>query len=543
MGGDSVTFDYAAAPTLEQLADQPMNDLGNAMRLILTIGGRIDPDGGVNTDRCTLLFLLGLGWIGFNGRYWDREFGEELARKTAHRVARELGGQYELLVAKGAPGKEVMKFITNAGSAGQTSAMLRQAQSYLTVKIDAFDRDPMAINVMNGTVKMRWLPDAVEGERFEVVLAQHDPADRITRMAAASYEPGAAGPLFESTLRSSLPDVEERGAFHRMMGYASTGRSEEQAFFFNQGPGQDGKSTLLDACRETLGSYAVAAKPETFLEGPQMGGSGPQPDLIALAGDTRLAIVSEPARGSKLKEGLLKAWTSGSPISARDLQAKPINFRPVTKLVWEMNSFVVAKGDDDGIWRRIKPVLFRRKVPDDKVDRRLPEKLRAEADGILIWLIRGVGDWLERGLDWPASLKAVVDDYRKASSPFGDWLNERCLWGEAAQGARTLSGELYASYKDWCDAQGNDRPMSARAFGDALRDRQIALAGKDGQGRKYRGPIRLKTALELDQDTRAAEAAAGLDAPSGDQALPRVGDPEGGDAFPDLGEPEWEPEA
>jgi putative DNA primase/helicase len=536
-------FDYAAAPTLEQLADQPMNDLGNAMRLILTIGGRIESDGGVNTDRCTLLFLLGLGWIGFNGRFWDREFGEELARKTAHRVARELGGQFKLLVEKGATNKDVMKFITNAGSAGQTSAMLRQAQSYLTVKIDAFDQDPMAINVRNGTVKMRWRPEAPEGQRFEVVLAQHDPADRITRMAAAEWRPDAAAPLYLSTLRSSLPDEQERGAFHRMMGYSATGRSEEQAFFFNQGPGQDGKSTLLDACRETLGTYAVAAKPETFLEGPQMGGSGPQPDLIALAGDTRLAIVSEPPRGAKLKEGLLKAWTSGSPISARDLQAKPINFRPVTKLVWEMNSFVVAKGDDDGIWRRIKPVLFRKKVPDDKVDRRLPEKLRGEADGILAWLIEGVGAWLERGLDWPSSLKAVVDDYRKASSPFGDWLTERCVYGEAANGARTLSGDLHADYKEWCEAQGNDKPMSARAFGDALRDRQIALAGKDPKGRKFRGPIRLKTPLELDQDTRAAEAAAGRDAPPGDQELPRVGDPLGGDAFAHLDEPEWDPEA
>lgn len=538
-------FDFAAAPSLEALADQPLNDLGNAMRLILTIGGRIEADGQVDTDRCTLLFLLGLGWIGFNGRYWDREFGEELARKTAHRVARELGEQFKLIVSKGATAKDVMKFITGAGSAGQTSAMLRQAQSYLTVKIDAFDRDPMAINVRNGTVKMRWRPDAEGRERFQVELAPHDPADRITRMAEAAYTPGAEAPLFLATLRSSLPDERERAAFHRMMGYASTGRTEEQAFFFNQGPGQDGKSTLLDACREALGSYGVAAKPETFLEGPQMGGSGPLPDLIALAGDTRLAIVSEPPRGAKLKEGLLKAWTSGSPISARDLQAKPINFRPVTKLVWEMNSFVVAKGDDDGIWRRIKPVLFRRKVPDDKVDRQLPAKLRGEVDGILNWLIEGVGDWLATGLAWPDSLKAVVDDYRKASSPFGDWLSERCVWGDAAQGARTLSSELFASYKDWCEAQGNDRPMSARAFGDALRDRQIGLAGKDGQGRKYRGPVRLKTALELEQDRIAAEAAAagGAPAPSGDESLPRVGDPLGGGASAalddDLGEPDW----
>jgi putative DNA primase/helicase len=57
--------------------------------------------------------------------------------------------------------KEFFKFCNATGSAGKTSAMLRQAQSYLMVEIDAFDRDPLALNCLNGTVKMRW-----DGKRF-----------------------------------------------------------------------------------------------------------------------------------------------------------------------------------------------------------------------------------------------------------------------------------------------------------------------------------------------------------------------------------------
>ncbi len=34
--------------------------------------------------------------------------------------------------------------------------------------------------------------------------------------------------------------------------------------------------------------------------------------------------------------------------------------------------------------------------------------------------------------------------------------------------------------------------MSNRAFGDALRARQILFAGKDHLGRKFRGGVRLK---------------------------------------------------
>jgi putative DNA primase/helicase len=65
-----------------------------------------------------------------------------------------------------------------------------------------------------------------------------------------------------------------------------------------------------------------------------------------------------------------------------------------------MNSFVVARGDDDGIWRRLRPVLFRHQVPEPERDRLLPKKLEAEWPGILNWLIAGVGDWLAAGKAW-----------------------------------------------------------------------------------------------------------------------------------------------
>jgi putative DNA primase/helicase len=316
--------------------------------------------------------------------------------------------------------KDFFKFCNDAGSAGKTSAMLRQAQSYLMVEIDAFDRDPLALTCLNGTVKMRWTPgrgDASSGEapgRFDVRLEPHEPSDRITRCCSVAYDPAASAPTFMRVVGEALPDKGERAYTHQCLGYGITGCTHEQAFFFFQGKGRDGKSTILDACRETVGSYGLAASPDTFLEGGMRSGGDAAPDLIALSGDTRFAVLSEPKRGSKMNEGLLKAWTSGSPISARDLHAKPINFRPKAKLFWEMNAFVVARGDDDGIWRRLRAILFRRQVPEDQVDRLLPEKLEPERPGILNWLIAGVGDWLAAGkLEPPETLKKVVDEYRR----------------------------------------------------------------------------------------------------------------------------------
>ena len=510
---------FEAAPSAGDLAAFDPTDLGNAMRLIRLYGGEVDADTGeVDASTCRLLFLKGGGWIGFNGRHWDQKFGEDLARRAGHLVARKVRGLSVEMIANGLGAKDFWKFADRCGSSGATSSMLTQAQSYLTVEIDAFDRDPLALNCRNGTVKM-----SVFDGCFVVTLQPHDPADRITRMAAVDYDAKATAPLFERVLAESFPIdgpddpfAEERGYFHRCCGYGASGHIHEQAFFICQGRGRDGKSTLLDACREALGSYGETGDINTFLEGAQRAAGGPQPDLVKLAGDVRMCILSEPKRGAAWNEGLLKSWTSGSPITARDLNAKPFSFRPVPKLFVECNPFPKSRGDDDGIWRRIKPVLFRHQVPVERMDKLIPGQIRAgELAGVLNWLIAGVGDWLcggvhgKGGLREPPSLKRAVEDYRRSSSPFGDWLFERCVTGEP--NTRELVGTLYRNHKDWSEEQGFDKVMSVRAFGDALHDRQVLLAGKNGAGLKYRGPIRLKTEDERRRDVAAAELDAQAD--------------------------------
>jgi putative DNA primase/helicase len=197
----------------------------------------------------------------------------------------------------------------------------------------------------------------------------------------------------------------------------------------------------------------------------------------------------------------------------------------------ECNTLPVSRADDDGLYRRLHPVLFERQVPPSRIDKTLPRQLVAERPGILNWLIEGIGLWMSEGLKPPASVTKALDDYRKLSSPFGDWLNERCVWGDRARDPidptklqRTLVADLYGDFKEWAEGQGHDRPMSQRAFGDSLAQRQIHLAGKDGKGRKYRGPVRLKTpgelALDQARDEGLAPAAREAEEPVPDAEAP-----------------------
>ena len=500
-------FEYSSAPSPEDLAKFDLNHFGNAMRLIRVAGGAVNDDGEVDASRCQLLHVPGIGWVGYDKRrgLWDREQGEDLARRLAHRVAQTVRALATLWIDSGQRGtaRDVMKFVDGCGNTGGTSGMLAQAQPYLTVKIDAFDRDPWAINCTNGTLRLR---DKAGG--FSPHLTPHDPADRITRQAACAWLPdGPAPELFLRVVKRSLPTAEERGAFQRWLGYCCTGVIHEQAFALTQGKGNDGKSTILDACREAVGTYGAVGNILSFLDVGLASGTGPDPELVKLAGDVRLVILSEPQRGQKLHEGRLKAWTSGSPISARDLQAKPITFRPTGKLTFECNELPGVKGADDGIWRRVTTPIFRHQVPAAEVDKTLQARIReSELPGVLAWLVAGVGDWMARGLDPPASWTAVKDEYRKSSSPLAEWLTERCVFGDAAKGEEETSKALYDDYKAWSDDNGHEKPVAQRAFGDFLRGKQVFV--RKSHGTKIRTSIRFKTADERDRDEAAGPSAA-----------------------------------
>lgn len=491
---------FAEAPTAKELAYFDLSDYGNAMRLIRLVGGRIDGDL-VDTKDVRLLYVIGMGWTGFDGKCWNAKFGEVLSRRMAHAVGqkmREPEVRSFLIEKHGITVPDIRRFLDGLGQAGATSAMLKQAESYLTVEIDAFDADPMMLSCMNTTLR---LSQAKNGE-LKIDQRPHAPADRITRMIAVNYDKNAKAPAFRKVWTDSLDDPEIAGFFQRCCGYAFTGQVYEQAFFICQGKGRDGKSTLLDAQREMAGGYGGVGDIATFLEATTSGGSGASPDLIKLAGDVRFVVLSEPPRGAKFNEGRLKAWTSGSPITARQLREAPIDFRPKGKLFVECNALPVVRGDDDGIWRRANVIPFENQVPVEKVDKQLPQKLRGEFSGILNWVLEGVGDWLQVGLSPPPQIKRVLEDYRKESSPFGDWLMSRTVFGKQAEGNRTLSKDLHADFKAWAEEQGQDvkQIMSIKSFGTALTQRQIRPAGQSSKGLQYRGPIRLKTVAEMAED-------------------------------------------
>lgn len=477
-----------AAPGVNaaQLARLDRNDLGNGQRYAARAAGR--------------LLFVDKKPIGWTGAVWSGEDGQFIAERLAHETAAEIFNEaaaIESLVAlRNKAGDKtkaealakligpLRKHALNSGDLGRLNAMRNVAAPLLAARRDSFDVQPEALNCANGVLTWKFADGSFDVLDF--TLADHDPAARMTRITAVAYNPGATAPEWTRHLEKVLPDPDVRAYFQTVIGYLLTGYTREQCIFMLHGKGGDGKSTTMNVIRRMLGTYAVAADVKTFLEGGSRGGAEASPDMARLAGDVRLVSTGEPSRGSTLNEGLIKAFSGGAPIVTRELHGNPFEFTPRGKVVIEFNPRPRIRGDDDGIWRRIRIIPFPVQLKE-QADKSYENRLMTEVEGVLNWALEGLTRYLAEGLREPDAVRAAIDDYRRGSNPFGDWWSDRIV--EEA-GARTLAKDLFDDFTMWCEANGV-KAMTSTAFGRALGDRQIIVVGKDSKGRKYRGGVRL----------------------------------------------------
>ncbi|WP_310498296.1 phage/plasmid primase, P4 family [Sandarakinorhabdus sp.] len=499
LGSDMAVVDNGRLAWLEA------NDIGNAERLKARFGNR-------------LAWLPHVqSWAFYEGRYWSVEDGPRQAMLAAQVTVRAIADEIDAMKALAERSQDWPEWMTaallraristlaqwriKAGNSNRLSGLLMQATAMMTVADEAFDADPLAINCRNGTLRL-WREDGVP----VMQLFDHDPADRLTKMARVDWNPKAVAPSWERHLATCLPSGDVRAFFQQAMGYCATGLTDEQCVFLLQGKGGDGKSTSMLVIMHVLGSYALTAGVNTFLtSGKVKDGGGPSSDVARLSGDLRLVSAGEPKKDAMIDDSRVKQFTGSGEMTARHLHKAEINFKPRGKLVFECNGRPKISGDDDGIWRRIVLILWPHQF--DKSARVLgfEKQLMEEGPGVLAWLVRGIMAWMSAGkLVLPAEVESAVEEYRRSNSHFGNWLTDRTIKDEQAL---TPSKALYADYKDWCERNDIDERtmLTTTKFGLELGDRQF-LTKKNSKGNIERRGVRLRVAADVlgDDDAMAA---------------------------------------
>lgn len=490
-----------------RLAMRPMTDLGNAERFAERFGRRIR-------------YVDKMGWMAYDGRRFILDGAEALIGGWVHETVRaireearamrdsgrrDLGieGAIDDLVETKRDGTEVLlsdKLVTWAKaseSANRLSCIAGIARNLsrhgLTVQPEQLDRNPFLVNILNGTLELVTDPHAPQ-PWAELRLRPHDPADLITRLAPVEYDPDAACPVYDRFLARVQPGQDMRRFLHQWGGLSLTGDVSEQKLAFFHGKGANGKSTLVDTWATIAGDYAGTVPIETFLDqGRKRKGSDASPDLAALVG-VRMLRTSEPEKGSKLAEALIKLATGGEPMPVRRLNRDPFDLHPAFKMTVSGNHRPSISGVDDGIWRRVMLVPWDVQIPDTEKDRQLVAKMQREAPGILNRLLAGLIDWRLNGLVEPASVRGATADYREQSDPLGRFL-AACTRSETGQ--RVQSSKLYALFIAWAKATG-EREWSQVGFSKALTDRGFKRI--ESHGMRWLDLIATRTPEELEAD-------------------------------------------
>ncbi|BDM70565.1 hypothetical protein HEK616_40520 [Streptomyces nigrescens] len=425
-------------------------------------------------------YARGLGFLVWDGTIWTPD--SEAVREALHHMGAEL-----LASGDDSSRRLALKALTNRS----IDAVLKELPSVPGVPTRAvdFDADPELLSVKNGTVNLR------TGE-----LHPHRPEDLITRRLNVAYRPDAPADRWERFLAEVFPNHPEMPAFmRRLVGYGITGSTAEQCFVFMHGQGANGKSVFLDAVLHVFHGVTKSTEFSTFEQRTAVGQASPE--LASLRG-ARLVTASETEKYSRLAEALVKQLTGGDPVTARFLHSNPFTYVPSFLLMVAGNYKPAILSQDLGVWRRVKLIPFEATFRGAKADKTLPAALRAEAEGILAWAVRGAQEWYEGGLGEPTSVASATQDYRESEDRLAEFIAARLVQEE---GARVAPMALRRAYAEWAEDAGLSRKevLSGWALGVEMESRHFP---KDKRaGRWGFNNIRLMTDAERETANRLAE--------------------------------------
>ncbi|MGE3333636.1 MAG: phage/plasmid primase, P4 family [Rhodospirillaceae bacterium] len=449
-----------------RLAALEPNDFGNGMRLRARFGDR-------------LFYIAEVGWHGWTGTHWSREKGDVIARKLADDTHTLIFQEARALAEAGAWPKENpedfekrvgrhLALAVISGNVNKRNAMLESAASYLTRTVEETDPDPYLFNCANGTLDLmadtRPRKKKRDGEVDSVRFRKHDARDFITCLSPVDYDPKALCPKWRLFLDQVLPDKDVQLFMQQWAGLSLTGDTSAQSLVLEYGTGANGKSTMDDVIRYILGDYAKIIGFTSLLRDDKRRGAEASPDLARLRG-ARAAFASEPEHSVKFSEGLIKSLTGGEPITARYLNKNFFEYLPRFKMWLAFNNKPTVQGTDTGIWRRLKLVPFTVTIPPEKRNPKLTEELKAEASGILNWMLDGYRHWREKGLVVPAAVKVATEEYQAESDHMRDFLADAL---EADPDSRVQGAVMFATYQRWCRANAVFAALQQTMFGKRM---------------------------------------------------------------------------
>lgn len=449
-------------------------------------------------------------WLCWNGQRWDQdEYGvaaQRAALQVAEHYLKKAAQLREQAAKESLDDKErkniekavasVEKWAAHCRNRNALMNMLNLAKSDVrfALPMDRLDRDPWLFGVANGVVDLR-----------TGALREASRDDYVTKSAPVPFDAGAQAPQWCKFIKEVTGEPASAGGIRprpalasyiqRALGYALTGSTEEQKMFIAVGEGSNGKNVMLDTLQWVMGSYCQTIAPEALMASRHdADAERPTPSARMLAG-ARVAISSESKEGQQLNVALVKRHTGGGYMTARALHENAFTFE-ITHKLWLMTNHQPRLDHmDEAVRGRLHMIPFSMRwnrpghpernpaLPDG--DKGLKEKIKAEGEGVLAWLVAGAVAYASHGLELPVEVSRMTRDYLSGQDPLGLWL-DACRRCDPSRGDK--ASDLFDAFIQWCDAEGYSPEMAGAgnqtAFSKKLLARGVESV-RSKEGKRY----------------------------------------------------------
>ncbi|QWD88543.1 PriCT-2 domain-containing protein [Polynucleobacter sp. MWH-CaK5] len=407
-------------------------------------------------------------WLRFNGMRWewcqkDEQMG---AAKLVAEQIMEKAGELFKLDPRGAISRAWQSHAKTIRNNGRIIAMLDLAASEPGMSISSIselDNQPMLLGVENGVLDLK-----------NMKLLPADPKLLISRQARADYNRAATCPLWLKFLDEIfLGDQDVVRYIQKALGYSLTGDVSEELLHFCYGHGKNGKSVMANVIVKIMGDYVQTANFDLLA----MKDSTASNDVARLVG-ARLVMANETRENQRLDDQKLKALVSTEKLTARFMYAEYFEFWPQFKIWLRGNYKPIITDSSNGAWRRMRLVPFEYHVPEEKTDFKIEEKLLAEKEGILAWMVDGCHLWQQERLVAPKRIADASRIYQEESDMLGEFLEDCC---EVGADKTESQKAVYGSYKLWTLKNGT-HAVTQKSF-----TRQLGSRGVDTKRVKEQG--------------------------------------------------------
>lgn len=276
-------------------------------------------------------------------------------------------------------------------------------------------------------------------------------------------------------------DVEQICFIQKALYYTLLGVKTHKVWFPCFGETDTGKTLFLNLLLALLGDYGTVTTFDVFDAEKR---SNDSTYSLASFQHKRLIAVDETEVDRVLDASRLKMVTGGAPIQARSPYGRPIRYQPQFAFWLGTNFEPQLKNDDGAVWGRTWPLEFVNRIPKDKQDKKLLEKLRAEESlrELLAWTLQGREIFEREGfVKQPARMEAKLNLYRSESDWLGQWIADDLETGLDENDGDFLE-DLFAALREWRQKRGYRFQLSYPGFCRGLRDKGFETTKRRRKG-------------------------------------------------------------